>query len=94
MCCDPPVADRLPPPVAAMLAGYRALAAERPADWGGEASDAYASGQPYGRWLGNPLLAAVFSFQEVDWPATVRACLAAPTRCRPGWSWPGWRPAG
>ena len=77
MCCDPPVADRLPPPVAAMLAGYRALATERPADWGGE-SDGYDRAQPYARWLGNPLLAAVFSFQEVDWPATVRACLADP----------------
>ena len=52
MCCDPPVADRLPPPVAAMLAGYRALAAERPADWGGE-SDGYDRAQPYARWLGN-----------------------------------------
>jgi len=60
-----------------MLAGYRALAAERPADWGGE-SDGYARAQPYGRWLGNRLLAAVFSFQEADWPATVRACLTDP----------------
>jgi hypothetical protein len=77
VCCDPPVADRLPPPVAAMLAGYRALAAERPADWGGE-SDGYDRAQPYARWLGNRLLAAVFSFQEVDWPATVRACLTDP----------------
>jgi hypothetical protein len=77
VCCDPPVADRLPPPVAAMLADYRALAAERPADWGGE-SDGYDRAQPYARWLGNRLLAAVFSFQEVDWPATVRACLTDP----------------
>jgi hypothetical protein len=77
VCCDPPVADRLPPPVAAMLAGYRALAAERPADWGGE-SDAYARAQPYGRWFGHRLLAAVFGFQEADWPATVRACLPDP----------------
>src|SRR5215211_925420 len=60
-----------------MLAAYRALAAERPADWGGE-SDAYARAQPYGRWVGNRLLAAVFSFQEADWPATVRACLTDP----------------
>ena len=36
MCCDPPAADRLPPQVAAMLEAYRALAAERPGDWGGE----------------------------------------------------------
>src|SRR5918993_88229 len=77
MCCDPPAADRLPPPVAAMLAGYRALAAERPADWGGE-SDGYDRAQPHARWLGNRLLAAVFSFQEADWPATVRACLTDP----------------
>src|SRR5918995_4749428 len=77
MCCDPPAADRLPPPVAAMLAGYRALAAERPADWGGE-SDGYDRAQPYARWLGDRLLAAVFSFQEADWPATVRACLTDP----------------
>jgi hypothetical protein len=77
VCCEPPVADRLPPPVAAMLAGYRALAAERPADWGGE-SDGYARAQPYGRWFGNQLLAAVFSFQEADWPAAVRSCLADP----------------
>jgi hypothetical protein len=77
MCCDPPAADRLPPQVAAMLVAYRALAAERPADWGGE-SDAYAVGQPYGRWLGVRLLAAVFSLQADDWPATVRACLTDP----------------
>jgi hypothetical protein len=77
MCCDPPAADRLPPPVAAMLARYRALAAERPADWGDE-SEAYAVGQPYGRWLGNRLLAAVFSLQADDWPETVRACLSDP----------------
>ena len=44
-----------------MLAGYRALAAERPADWGGE-SDNYDRAQPYGRWFGHRLLAAVFSF--------------------------------
>jgi hypothetical protein len=77
MCCEPPAADRLPPPVAAMLARYRALAAERPLDWGGE-SDAYAAGQPYGRWLGNRLLATVFSFQPDDWPQTVRAALTDP----------------
>ena len=77
MCCDPPAADRLPPQVAAMLASYRALAAERPADWGGE-SDNYARGQPYGRWLGVRLLAAVFAMQADDWPATVRACLTDP----------------
>ena len=77
MCCDPPAADRLPPQVAAMLESYRALAAERPADWGGE-SDAYAAGQPYGRWLGVRLLAAVFSLQAGDWPATVRSCLTEP----------------
>src|SRR5918995_4529580 len=77
MCCDPPAADRLPPPVAAMLAEYRAVAAERPQDWGGE-SEGYARAQPYGRWLGNRLLAAVFSSQEVDWPATVRSCVPDP----------------
>ena len=77
MCCDPPAADRLPPPVAAMLAEYRALAAERPHDWGDE-FEGYALGQPYGRWLGNRLLAAVFSYQLDDWPATVRACLTDP----------------
>src|SRR5436309_10996563 len=77
MCCDPPAADRLPPRVAAMLATYRDLAAERPADWGGE-SDGYARGQPYGRWLGVRLLAAVFAMQADDWPATVRACLPDP----------------
>jgi hypothetical protein len=32
MCCDPPAVDRLPPPVAAMLAAYQALRAERPND--------------------------------------------------------------
>jgi len=77
MCCDPPAADRLPPQVAAMLADYRDLAAERPADWGGE-SDAYARGQPYGRWLGVRLLNAVFGFQVEDWPGAVRACLTDP----------------
>ena len=77
MCCDPPAADRLPPRVAAMLADYRALAAERPADWGAE-SDAYHHGQPYGRWLGNRLLEAVFSLRRDDWPETVRACLTDP----------------
>jgi hypothetical protein len=77
MCCDPPAADQLPPPVDAMLAAYRALAAGRPQDWGDE-SEEYARGQPYGRWLGNRLLAAVFSGQSDDWPATVRACLTDP----------------
>ena len=77
MCCDPPAADRLPAPVAAMLARYRTLAAERPADWGDE-SEAYAAAQPYSRWLGNRLLAAVFSLQLDDWPETVRACLTDP----------------
>jgi hypothetical protein len=77
MCCDPPAADRLPPPVAAMLAAYRALAAERPLDWGDE-FERYARGQPYGRWLGNRLLTAVFSMQLDDWPQTVRACLTDP----------------
>jgi hypothetical protein len=77
MCCDPPAPDRLPPQVAAMLAAYRALAAERPADWGGE-SDAYARGQPYGRWLGGRLLAEIFALRAGDWPATVRACLDDP----------------
>jgi hypothetical protein len=77
MCCDPPVADRLPPPVAAMLASYRRLAAARPTDWGGE-SDAWARGQPYGRWLGVRLLSEVFGIVPDDWPATVRACLPDP----------------
>jgi hypothetical protein len=77
MCCDPPAADRLPPPVAAMLARYRALAAERPTDWGGE-SDAWARAQPYGRWLGVRLLSEVFGIPPDDWPATVRACLTDP----------------
>jgi hypothetical protein len=77
MCCDPPATDRLPPQVAAMLARYRALAAERPADWGGE-SDGYARAQPYARWLGTRLLAAVFSMRLDDWPGTVRACLGDP----------------
>ncbi|HEV3464132.1 MAG TPA: hypothetical protein VG846_09135, partial [Actinomycetota bacterium] len=60
-----------------MLTRYRALAAERPLDWGGE-SEAYARGQPYGRWLGNRLLSEVFSTQPGDWPRTVRACLTDP----------------
>jgi hypothetical protein len=77
MCCDPPAVDRLPPPVAAMLAAYRALRAERPNDWGQE-SLGYDRAQPYGRWLGNRLLAAVFSMRADDWPATVRACLGDP----------------
>jgi hypothetical protein len=76
MCCDPPAADRLPPVVAAMLVSYRALAAERPADWGDEV-DGYDRAQPYGRWLGNRLLAAVFTKPD-DWPGTVRACLEDP----------------
>jgi hypothetical protein len=77
MCCDPPAVDRLPPPVAAMLATYRALRAERPHDWG-EESDGFDRAQPWGRWLGNRLLAAVFSMQADDWPATVRSCLTDP----------------
>jgi hypothetical protein len=77
MCCDPPAADRLPPQVAAMLDDYRALAGERPQDWGGE-SDDYARAQPYARWLGRRLLAAVFTGQAGDWPGTVRACLTDP----------------
>jgi hypothetical protein len=77
MCCDPPSTDRLPPEVAAMLERYRALAAERPEDWGGESED-YRRAQPYARWLGNRLLAAVFSGQGEDWPETVRACLGDP----------------
>jgi hypothetical protein len=77
MCCDPPAADQLPPQVAAMLEGYRAQAAERPGDWGGE-SDEYARAQPYARWLGGRLLAAVFGGQAGDWPGTVRACLRDP----------------
>jgi hypothetical protein len=77
MCCDPPAADRLPPPVAAMLEAYRALAAERPNDWGDE-TDGYARAQPYSRWLGVRLLGAVFSMELGDWPATVRSCLADP----------------
>jgi hypothetical protein len=77
MCCDPPAADRLPPQVAAMLATYRGLAAERPTDWGGE-SDAWARGQPYGRWLGVRLLSEVFGVPPDDWPATVRSCLTDP----------------
>src|SRR5512132_2000851 len=77
MCCDPPSADRLPPQVAAMLERYRALAAERPGDWGGE-SDASRRAQPYARWLGNRLMAAVWAGQADDWPATVRACLDDP----------------
>jgi len=77
VCCDPPAADRLPPEVAAMLERYRTLAAERPGDWGGE-SDAARRAQPYGRWLGNRLLAAVFGGQADDWPAAVRACLDDP----------------
>ena len=77
MCCPPPAADRLPPRVAAMLAGYRALHAERPQDWGGE-SDGYRRAQPYARWLGTRLLAAVFSGGAGDWPGTVRSCLDDP----------------
>jgi hypothetical protein len=78
MCCDPPSADRLPSQVAAMLERYRALAAERPEDWGGE-SEASRRAQPYARWLGNRLIsAAVFGDQADDWPAAVRACLDDP----------------
>jgi len=76
MCCDPPIA-RLPPQVAAMLERYRALAAERPGDWGGESEPAR-RGHPYARWLGNRLLATVFAGQADDWPGTVRACLDDP----------------
>ena len=60
-----------------MLEAYRALAAERPGDWGGEL-DGFVRAQPYGRWLGGRLLAAAFSGQLDDWPATVRACLTDP----------------
>jgi hypothetical protein len=77
MCCDPPALDRLPPPVAAMLAAYQALRAARPYDWGDEV-DGYDRAQPYSRWLGNRPLAAVFGMRLDDWPATVRACLADP----------------
>jgi hypothetical protein len=77
MCCDPPAADRLPPPVAAMLARYRALAAERPGDWGGE-SDRFELANPYARWLGGRLLDAVFDMRPEDWPEVVRACLGDP----------------
>ena len=77
MCCDPPATDRLPPQVAAMLDAYRALAGQRPRDWGGE-SDDYERAQPYARWLGGRLLAAVFSGQAGDWPGTVRGCLTDP----------------
>jgi hypothetical protein len=77
VCCDPPDADQLPPPVAAMLEAYRALQAERPHDWGDEI-DGFARAQPYGRWLGVRLLAAVFSGQADDWPEAVRGCLTDP----------------
>jgi hypothetical protein len=77
VCCDPPEAGRLPPAVAAMLAGYRARLAEHPADWGEEAPGV-ARALPYARWLGGRLLAAVFSDQDDDWPGTVRACLGDP----------------
>jgi hypothetical protein len=78
MCCDPPDAERLPPPVAAMLADYRARLAERPHDWGEEASPGLARAQAWGRWLGDRLVEAAFSGQDQDWPATVRACLGDP----------------
>jgi hypothetical protein len=61
-----------------MLERYRAQAAERPGDWGGE-SDAAHLAHPYARWLGNRLIAAaVFGGGADDWPATVRACLDGP----------------
>jgi hypothetical protein len=77
MCCDPPGGERLPPEVAAMLEGYRALVAERPQDWS-EESEGYRRAQPYARWLGNRPVAAVFSSQGEDWPGAVRACLEDP----------------
>ncbi len=61
-----------------MLEAYRALAAERPGNWGGELGLGLEHAQPYGRWLGNRLLAAAFSGDLDDWPATVRACLTDP----------------
>ena len=76
MRCDPPAADRLPPQVAAMLAATGPWPPSgRPT---GAASDGYARAQPYARWLGTRLLAAVFSMRLDDWPGTVRACLTDP----------------
>src|ERR687895_158768 len=77
MCCDPPAADRLPPPVAAMLDRYRAMPAERPPD-GGNGPGGYAGARRHGLCPGNRLLSAVFSFQLDDWPQTIRACLTDP----------------
>ena len=76
MCCDPPAADRLPP---RWRPCWPATGPWPPSarDWGDE-SAAYAVAQPYSRWLGNRLLAAVFGFQVHDWPETVRACLTDP----------------
>ena len=65
----------LPPPVAAMLEGYRARQAERPNDWGDELPG-LARGQAYARWLGARLVEVVFTGQ--DWPAAVRGCLTDP----------------
>jgi hypothetical protein len=75
MCCDAPEAAMLPPPVAAMLEGYRARQAERPNDWGDELPG-LARGQAYARWLGARLVEVVFTGQ--DWPAAVRGCLTDP----------------
>src|SRR5215216_1190534 len=69
MCCDAPEAAMLPPPVAAMLEGYRARQAERPNDWGDELPG-LARGQAYARWLGARLVEVVFTGQ--DWPDAVR----------------------
>jgi len=77
MCCDPPGADRLPPPVGAMLADYQARLAGRPGDWG-EESERVGRAQAYARWLGARLLAAALGGEDGDWPATVRACLTDP----------------
>jgi hypothetical protein len=72
MCCDPPTAGLLPPPIAAMLEEYRARNAEHPTDWG-EEFDGVGRGQAYARWLGPHLL-----FAGGDWPGTVRGSLPDP----------------
>jgi len=77
MCCDAPEAALLPPPVAAMLEGYRSRNAERPNDWGAEA-DGVARGQGYARWLGAEVLKAAFAGRDRDWPEVVRRCLPDP----------------